>query len=103
MECGENIGDTTLKQRKPETIEIDWEGTKRLRTEMKSANFIKLSINVAAKNVKALKERAEKKGLPYQTFLNTLLKQGLKKSDDTELRLKRLEKELSKVKQKLAA
>jgi hypothetical protein len=50
-----------------------------------------------------LREVAGKSGASYQKLLNQILKEGLKKRDDAEARLNRLEKEIEQLKRKRVA
>ena len=42
-------------------------------------------------------------GAPYQRLLNQILKEGLSKRSEAESRLDRIEKELKRIKRKIAA
>lgn len=91
------------KHLKKENLKIDWKGTKEIRTAMAKQDFVKITVNLDAKNLTALKNESEKTGVPYQRILNSLLRESLKNRGITETRLEKIEKELEKVKRKLAA
>ena len=92
-----------MKRTRSESLKIDWKGTKRIRASMARQKFVKITINVDAESLAALKMESEKTGVPYQRLLNSLLKENLSERRKTEGRLERLEKELALVKKKLAA
>ena len=92
-----------MKRRKSSSIKVDWAGTKKIRTEMAKQKSVKITINIDAKSLSALKSESERTGVPYQRLLNSLLKQRLTEQKATESRLEKLERELERVKRKLAA
>jgi predicted DNA binding CopG/RHH family protein len=100
---GENIGGIMTKRIKAETLKIDWKGTKRIRSAMAKQESVKVTIHLDANGLAALKETSEKSGAPYKRLLNSILEESLKNREVTESRLEKLEKELKKVKQKIAA
>ena len=99
---GESIGKYIMKQKTKSKLTIDWVGTKAIRASMASRKFVKITINVDATSLSTLKKESEKSGVPYQRLLNALLKEGIEKKH-TESRLDKLEKEVERVKRKLAA
>ena len=92
-----------MKQPRRSDLKIDWEGTKRIRAAMRSKKFVKITINVDSESLAALKTESEKTGVPYQRLLNALVREGLKNRRGAESRLTRLEREIEKLKRKLAA
>jgi predicted DNA binding CopG/RHH family protein len=92
-----------MRQPRLSNLRLDRAGTRRLRAEMVKSKSIKITINIDADSLLALKGMAEDTGVPYQRLLNRLLKDGLKKQDTTETRLRRLEQELKKIKRSSAA
>lgn len=92
-----------MKQPKTTDLKIDAAGTKKIRTAMQRARSIKITINIDADSLSALRETAERTGVPYQRLLNNILKEGLESQNLTEDRLARIEKELARIKKKLAA
>ena len=103
MRIGVNLEGTTMKRTKKHKYEIDWKETNEIRTAMASQKFIKITINVDARSLASLKKEAEKTGMPYQRLLNAVLKEGIAKRTREESRLERLEREIAKMKKKLAA
>jgi len=97
---GENLGNF-MKQPKLSNLKIDEKGTKALRKVMARSKSIKITINVENDSLTAIKEMASDTGVPYQRLLNQLLKEAIKKRSQNENRLDKLEKELSKINQKL--
>ncbi len=92
-----------MKRSKTNAVKIDWAGTNRIRQAMASQKYVKITINVDAESVTALKLESEKTGVPYQRLLNSVLRDSLKNRKETDSRLEKLERELEKVKRKLAA
>jgi predicted DNA binding CopG/RHH family protein len=92
-----------LKQPKLSDLVIDRKGTHRMRVEAAKAKKIKITINIDQDSLEALRSMAGKTGASYQKLLNQILKKGLKANEESESRLDRLEKELEKLKKKLAA
>jgi predicted DNA binding CopG/RHH family protein len=92
-----------MKQPKLNDLVIDRKGTQRMRTEAAKTKKVKITINIDQDSLEALREMAGKSGASYQKLLNQILKEGLKKRDDAEARLDRLEKELEQLKRKRVA
>ena len=92
-----------MKQPKMTNLRIDTAGTKKVRTAMQRARSVKITINIDADSLSALRETAECTGVPYQRLLNKILKEGLANQNLNEDRLARIEKELARIKKKLAA
>lgn len=92
-----------MKQPKTTNLRIDAAGTRKIRSAMQRARSIKITINIDADSLSALRETAERTGVPYQRLLNNILKEGLANQNVTEDRLARIEKELARIKKKLAA
>jgi predicted DNA binding CopG/RHH family protein len=92
-----------MKQPKMTNLRIDAAGTKKVRTAMQRARSVKITINIDAGSLSALRETAERTGVPYQRLLNKILKEGLANQNLNEDRLARIEKELARIKKKLAA
>jgi|GEM_PF-1078768 len=88
---------------KPQSLKIDWAGTKKIRSAMGKQKFVKITINLDAGSLASLKLEAERTGVPYQRLLNSLLKENLSQRRKAEERLDRVERELELVKRKLAA
>ncbi|MDV3238437.1 MAG: BrnA antitoxin family protein [Gammaproteobacteria bacterium] len=92
-----------MKQPKMTNLRIDAAGTKKMRSAMQRARSVKITINIDADSLSALRETAERTGVPYQRLLNNILREGLSNQALTEDRLARIEKELARIKKKLAA
>jgi len=92
-----------MKQPKLSDVKIDKKGTKRMRARLAKTTKIKITINVDENSLDSLRKMSGKSGVPYQTLLNQILKEGLAKRKEAESRLDRLEKELEKLKRKVAA
>lgn len=103
VDIGENLGGIMTKQPRPENLKIDWAGTKKIRSAMAKQKFVKITINLDADSLAALKAESEKTGVPYQRLLNSLLKENISQRRKAEDRLERIEKELAIVKRKIAA
>ncbi len=91
------------KQPRLRDLKINLAGTEKIRARIRKQKHIKITINIDAESLLALKEMAADTDVPYQRLLNVLLKDGLKKRETTETRLRRLEQELKKMKRRLAA
>ena len=92
-----------MKQPKLNELVIDRKGTKEVRSKMSKAKKVKITINVDQESLSMLKSLAEDTGAPYQKLLNQVLKEGLDKRVSSESRLDRIEREVEKLKKKLAA
>ena len=92
-----------MKQPKLSDLILDQKGTNEIRTNMGKTRKIKITINIDEDSLDILREISEKSGASYQKLLNQVLKEGLKKRLESESRLDRIEKELEKIKKKVAA
>ena len=81
---------------------VDKKGTARVRAEIAKSKKIKITINIDQDSLETLRQMSGKTGAPYQKLLNQILKEGLSKRDESETRLERIEKELEKLKKKVA-
>jgi hypothetical protein len=70
---------------------------------MTSQRTVKITINVDANSLVKLKELSVESGVPYQRLLNNILRDRLAKTNTIQSRLDRIEKELARVKRRLAA
>jgi len=104
---GESLGGFIMKEPKLSNLVIDEKGTREMRERFKKTKKIKITINIDADSLEHLREISDDTGVPYQKLLNRMLKDSLKlkgaKSSKTEDRVLRLEKEVEKLKEKLAA
>jgi predicted DNA binding CopG/RHH family protein len=92
-----------MKQPKLSNMIVDKKGTKAIRSMAAKTKKVKITINIDFDSLEALKERAINSGASYQKLLNQILKEGLVRKNESESRLDRLERELVKIKKKLAA
>lgn len=86
---------------------IDHESTKKIRELAKSGKR-KITINIDIDSLHEIKKLAEKQGSSYQKLVNKLLSDALKMganlnfNTDSIERIDRLEKEVEKLKKKIA-
>ncbi len=92
-----------MKKPKPDELRHDMTESMKIRAVMRRPQGVKITINIDSESLDQLRELAEQSGVPYQRLLNKILKEGLGKSSATESRLGKLEKELERLKKKLAA
>lgn len=92
-----------MKRPKLSDLTMDPKGTQDLRKQMSRTKKIKITINIDESSLGRLREIAEETGASYQKLLNQILKDGLVKRTSAESRLERLEKELERLKKKVAA
>lgn len=92
-----------MKQPNLSDLVLDQKGTNELRAKMAKTKKIKITINIDEDSLDTLREISEKSGAPYQKLLNQALREGLKKRLESESRLDRIERELEKLKKKVAA
>jgi predicted DNA binding CopG/RHH family protein len=92
-----------MKQPKLSELKIDKKGTQRIRAMAAKTSKVKITINIDLENIEALKALALKSGASYQKLLNQILADGLSKKSVSESRLDRIEKELARLRKKLAA
>lgn len=92
-----------MKQPKLSDMILDKKGTKKMRAKAAQTNKVKITINIDLENLEGLKSMAHKSGASYQKLLNQILKDGLLKKTDSDTRLDRLERELERIRKKLAA
>jgi predicted DNA binding CopG/RHH family protein len=92
-----------MKQPKLSDLVMDTKGTRELRSKMQKTKKVKITINIDESSLGHLREIANETGASYQKLLNQILKDGLAKRTSAESRLGRLEKELERLKKKIAA
>ena len=83
------------------SLVIDRGGTARIRARA-SSRAVKITINIDAGSLGLLKKMATETGAPYQRILNQVLKEGLEGQTSAESRLSRLEKEVERLKRRVA-
>jgi uncharacterized protein (DUF4415 family) len=91
------------KSPKRRELVFDQKGTNDIRSKMGKTRKIKITINIDGDNLDILREIAKQSGAPYQKLLNQVLREGLDKRLASESRLDRIERELEKIKRKVAA
>ena len=64
---------------------------------------VKITINIDEESLVRLRRNSAETGVPYQRLLNQVLREALKNEENTSSRLARLEKELQRLKRKVAA
>lgn len=92
-----------MKQPKMTGLRVDPAGTKKIRNAMKQPGSIKITVNIDADSLTALRDTALRTGIPYQRLLNQILKAGLAGQRANEDRLDRIERELARLKKKRVA
>lgn len=92
-----------MKQPKLSDLELDAEGTKKIRSDLKRNKKIKITINIEESILNAVKQEANTTGVPYQNLVNKLLEQALLNNKTEVQRLDRLEKEIRALKKKISA
>jgi predicted DNA binding CopG/RHH family protein len=92
-----------MKQPKLNDLKIDLKGTKAIRKMMAKSKKVKITVNVDEDLLLELRHMAEAIGTPYQTLLNKVLKDAVMSKVDEGSRLDRLEREIERLKKKLAA
>ncbi len=92
-----------MKEPKLDELEIDDNGTQHIRRKMSAAKSVKITINIDKGNLDILRTQAAKTGVPYQRLLNQFLNKALQNEGQTESRLDRLEKEITRLKKKIVA
>ena len=92
-----------MRQPKLNNLVVDRKSTKEIRSKMIRTKKIKITINVDEDSLVLLRKMSGETGAPYQKLLNQILREGLGKRSKAESRLDRIEKELKKIKRKIAA
>ena len=92
-----------MKKPKISNLKFNKTETTKIQLAKKNATSIKITINIDKDILDKLKSIASETDVPYQRLLNKLLKEQLDNESTVSQRLDNLEKELSKVKKKLAA
>ena len=92
-----------MKEPKLSDLEIDTKGTRRIRREMAGPRPVKITINIDAQSLDLLRAKSAGTGVPYQRLLNRFLTRALRNDTDTESRIDRLEREITKLKKMVVA
>ena len=91
-----------MKQPKLTNLTIDYEGTRKLRAQMKRSRSVKITINIEEQPARAQKNSG-RPAIPYQRILSQVLKEASLEKADAQSRLDRIERELAKLKRQIAA
>lgn len=92
-----------MKEPKIDNLKVNADETKAIKAGMQKGSSIKITINIDADTLKKIRSISDETGVPYQRLMNRILRDSLDGNEDTENRLDKLEKELSELKEKLAA
>jgi predicted DNA binding CopG/RHH family protein len=99
---GENLRGFTMKEPRINELVIDDKETQQIRRKMAAARSVKITINIDKGSLDLLRAKAAKTGVPYQRLLNRFLNRALQNDSQTESRLDRLEREVTRLKKIVA-
>jgi predicted DNA binding CopG/RHH family protein len=91
-----------MKELRLSDLVIDHKGTQQIRRKMTAARSVKITINIDKDSLDILRAKAAETGMPYQRLLNQFLNRALLNDAQTESRLDRLEKEITRLKKIVA-
>lgn len=91
-----------MKPPKLNDLIVDRKGTQTIRRASKQSRKIKITINIDEESILSLREQSERTGIPYQRLINQLLREALRRKESQESRLDRLEREIQKLRKKVA-
>lgn len=83
-------------------LTLDRSGTELIRSKARGTRKIKITINIDEDSIKSARKIADETGIPYQKLINQILREGLLQKSHFSTRLDRLERELEKLKKKVA-
>jgi predicted DNA binding CopG/RHH family protein len=92
-----------MKQPNLNDLVIDRTGTRTTRERLKKARTIKITIHIDQDTLVLLQKKSRQSRVPYQPLLSQVLIAGLSQKTQAESRLDRIEKELKRLKRKIAA
>ena len=92
-----------MRQPKLSNLTIDANGTRLMRKSAAKSSKVKITINIDQESLNRLRTRSDKTGVPYQRLLNQILKEALKGEEAMETRLEKMEREIERLKKKVAA
>lgn len=92
-----------MKKPKLNNLKQDTDETRNIHAVKHHNKSIKITINIDSDSLQQLREMAGQTGIPYQRLLNRYLQSGLEQNISMESRLKRIEKEIERLKKGLAA
>ncbi len=90
-----------MKQPNLNDLEIDVQGTKRIRTKMAKGKKVKITINLDEDVLELVKKLAVESGTPYQSLINRLIRGALIENKEEAKRIDRIECELEALKKKV--
>jgi predicted DNA binding CopG/RHH family protein len=99
---GESLRGFTMKEPRLNDLVVDAKGTQQIRRKMTAARSVKITINIDKDSLDILRAKAAETGMPYQRLLNQFLNRALQNDAQTESRLDRLEKEITRLKKIVA-
>lgn len=91
-----------MKQPSLKSLKKNEAKTSRIKASMSKNKQIKITINIDESSIKTLKKKSGKSGVPYQRLLNQYLKEAIDGKAERDNRLEKLEKEVEKLKAKIA-
>jgi predicted DNA binding CopG/RHH family protein len=91
-----------MRQPKLSNLTVDSRGTRSMRKAASQKKKVRITINIDEESLSRLRKQSDKTGIPYQRLLNQVLKEALNGGEAVESRLERLEKELERIKKKVA-
>jgi predicted DNA binding CopG/RHH family protein len=92
-----------MKQPNPNDLVSDRTGTRTTRKRLKKARTIKITIHIDQDTLVRLQKKSRQSRVPYQPLLSQVLIAGLSQKTQTESRLDQIEKELKRLKRRIAA
>lgn len=92
-----------MKEPKLSDVKLDTKGTKSLRRMIVKSKKTKITINIDEDLLFEIRKMADSSGTPYQTLLNKILKDAIRSKTNEGTRLDRLEREIERLKRKIAA
>ncbi len=103
LQSGDNFGGFTMKRPNLNDLVIDRTGTRTTRKRLEKARTIKITIHIDQNSLVLLQKKSGQSHVPYQPLLDQVLIAGLSQKTQAESRLDRIEKELKKLKRRIAA
>jgi hypothetical protein len=92
-----------MKQPNPNDLVIDRTGTRTTRKRLEKARTIKITIHIDQDTLVRLQKKSRQSRVPYQPLLSQVLIAGLSQKTQAESRLDQIEKELKRLKRRIAA
>jgi predicted DNA binding CopG/RHH family protein len=92
-----------MKEPRLSNLRVDDSETRKLRKLASAEKTVKITVNIDAESLSALRREAAESGVPYQRLLNKVLREALTGRESAETRIARLEREVTKMKKKLVA